>query len=307
MRKSRILILLLIMLIYAVCYVVIKAGLAFAPPLRFGGLRALIAGIALLGVTLVLRQPVLPTPRQWLGLVALALTATSITYAGMFLSPGRVGAGIASVLGNVQPLITIILASIFVGERLTRGKLAALLIGLMGITLIVSPSLNATDSSGALGLMLALASSVGAAMGSVIFKAMKSQRQLFTITAWQLLIGSLPLLAGSLVIERDVNIVWNGEFLGLLLFLALIGTSFTSIAWYWLVQREDVGRLSISLFLVPLLGLAIAVLAFGEEISLVKAAGVAVALAGVSIAMIEASHIPLAQSRLYAKERVEHH
>ncbi len=37
-------------LIYAACYALINAGLAFAPPLRFAGLRALIGGVALLSV-----------------------------------------------------------------------------------------------------------------------------------------------------------------------------------------------------------------------------------------------------------------
>jgi len=35
--------------IYAFCFIAIKAGLAFAPPLLFAGLRAEIAGVVLLG------------------------------------------------------------------------------------------------------------------------------------------------------------------------------------------------------------------------------------------------------------------
>ena len=42
-------------IIYAFCYVAIKAGLPFAPPLRFAGLRALIGGILMLGVLVALR------------------------------------------------------------------------------------------------------------------------------------------------------------------------------------------------------------------------------------------------------------
>jgi len=38
--------------IYAVCFTAIKAGLADAPPLLFGGLRALIGGLILLGIGL---------------------------------------------------------------------------------------------------------------------------------------------------------------------------------------------------------------------------------------------------------------
>ena len=60
--------------IYAVCFVLIKAGLAFAPPLLFGGLRALIGGGALFVLMMVLRQPLLPPRGSWGGALALALT-----------------------------------------------------------------------------------------------------------------------------------------------------------------------------------------------------------------------------------------
>lgn len=42
--------------VYAVCFVAIKAGLAFAPPLLFAGLRAEIAGVVLLGLVVFLRR-----------------------------------------------------------------------------------------------------------------------------------------------------------------------------------------------------------------------------------------------------------
>ena len=97
-----------------------RAGLA--PPLLFGGLRALIGGAALLGLMVVLRQRLVPPRERWGGVLALALTATSLAFGAMFLSPGRTGAGIASVLGNAQPLILVVLAAAFLGERMTRSR-----------------------------------------------------------------------------------------------------------------------------------------------------------------------------------------
>jgi drug/metabolite transporter (DMT)-like permease len=97
-------------IVYALCFSLIKAGLAFAPPLLFGGLRAFIGGVALLGITLALRQPLLSRRTEWGGLFALALASTTLAYGAMFLSPRRTGAGIASVLGNMQPLMTAALA-----------------------------------------------------------------------------------------------------------------------------------------------------------------------------------------------------
>ena len=267
--------------IYAVCFAAIKAGLPYAPPLRFAGLRALLGGAALLGLMALLRRPLLPPRRSWPEIVALGLTSTTLAVGAMFLSPERTGAGIASVLGNTQPVIVPALAAIFLGERMTRSKWIALALGMIGVALIASPALAGPDAYGVSGAGLALVASGGLAVGSVIVKRIGPTVDLLALTAWQLIIGSLPLLAVSLVAEHNAVVAWNTIFVGLLLFLALIGTAFANAVWYWLVRHDDVGRLTMFFFLVPVFGLAIAALAFGETIGLLESLGVAVTLAAI--------------------------
>ena len=108
------------------------------------------------------------------------------------------------------------------------------------------------------------------------------------VAAWQLLLGGLPLLVLSAALEGPI--VWAPTFVALLLFLALVGTAFTTAAWYWLVQREEVGRLSLVLFLVPVLGLGIAAARFGERVGGLAAAGVVLALAATFVAATDALH-----------------
>lgn len=288
--RTRSLVALGLTVIYATCFVAIKAGLAFAPLLFFGGLRALIAGLAWLGLVIALGRPVLPARRAWGWIMGLALTATTLTFSAMFLSPGLTGAGIASVLGNSQPIIAVVLAAMFLGERLTRGKGVALACGTVGIMLISSAALAGPDAYGFSGAMLALLASTGSAIGSVIVKRMGHQPSLLAVTAWQLIIGSLPLLGIAALVERDATVVWNLEFVGLLLFLALVGTSLTFALWYWLIQYEEVGRLTIVLFMVPVLGLAFAVLSFGEQIQALQAIGVLATLAGIGAVVWESWH-----------------
>lgn len=273
--------------IYALCFAAIKAGLPFAPPLLFGGLRTLIGGVFLLGLLIALRQPLLPPRQSWSWILALAFTAITLAFGAMFLSPGRTGAGIASVLGNTQPLIVVVLAAIFLGERMTRSKWLTLTLGLAGVMLISSQALAGPSAYGISGMALALAASAGASAGSVIFKRMRIPVNLLVITAWQLILGSLPLLAVSALIERETQVIWNVQFVGLLLFLALVGTSFANAIWYWLIQRDEVGRLTMFFFLVPLFGLGIAALAFGERISPLEGIGSLLTIAGVGVATWE--------------------
>ena len=271
---------------YALCFTVIKAGLAFAPPLLFGGLRALIGGVALLGLTIVFRKPFLPPRKSWGGVLAMSLVATTLGYGAMFLSPGRTGAGIASVLGNTQPLLVVVLAAMFLGERITPSRWITLALGMTGVTLIAWQALVASDAYGLSGAALALTASAGAAVGSVIFKRMQVTTGLLAITAWQLILGSLPLLAISALIERSMPVIWNFQFVGQLLFLALVGTALVSTAWYWLVQRGQVSQLALFLFLVPVFGLGIAALVFGERVSLLEGVGSFLTVAGIGIAAI---------------------
>lgn len=180
----------------AVCFVGIKLGLAYAPPLAFGGLRALIAGVVLLAVAASLRAPVRPARRDGWPLALLAVTATTATYGAMFASPAQMGAGLASVLGNVQPLLVLALGALVLGERLTRGKIMALAAGLVGIGMILYPALTSSSSGSAAttGSVLALGASAGAAVGSVVVKRIRVRPGLVALTGWQLVIGSVPLL-----------------------------------------------------------------------------------------------------------------
>lgn len=266
----------------AVCFVGIKIGLADAPLLVFGGLRALIAGVVLLTVATSLRAPVLPSRHDGWQLALLAVTATTATYGAMFASPAQMGAGLASVLGNMQPLMVLVLGALFLAERLTRGKILALVAGLVGVGLILYPALTASAGSpgAANGSLLAIGASAGAAAGSVVVKRIRVRPGLVALTGWQLVIGGVPLLLLAAREPAGLAIAWTPTFVATLLFLALLGTALPTTLWFWLLQGEEAGRLSMFLFLIPVLGLGLGAVAFGERIGVLEGAGVLVIVGG---------------------------
>ena len=277
-------------LLAAVCYVAIKTGLAYASPLAFGGLRALIAGVVLLTVAASLRSPLWPSPRDVWYLTLLAVAATTLTYGAMFSSPAEMGAGLASVLGNVQPLLVLVLGALFLREPLTPGKVMALACGLVGVGLLLYPSIAAPPEDTAMsasnggsvtiGSLLALGASAGAAAGSIMVKRIRVRPGIIALTGWQLMIGSLPLLVAAALRPNGLAIQWHPTFVVVLLFLALLGTALPTTLWFWLLQSEDAGRLSMFLFLIPVLGLLLGVLAFGEQTGWLEGTGVAIIVFG---------------------------
>ena len=290
--RGRIVLVILIAGVYAVCYSAIKAGLAYAPPLGYAGLRALLAGAALLAYQAARRRPLLPRQALWWTVVVIALVGTTLGFGAMFLSPGRTGAGIASVLGNTEPLLIVAVAAMFLHEPLTRAKVTALVLAFAGVSLIAYPGLAGPKAYGLAGLLLPLGAAAGAAAESVIVKRADVRNDVLLVAAWQLLLGSAPLLGVSLWFERAHPVVWSPVFVGLLLFLALAGTAFTTALWYWLIQQDDVGRLSLMLFLAPVFGLWLAAALFGERIGRVEVAGVVLAVAGTAVVAWEAARAP---------------
>ena len=288
--RGRFALVLLLAAVYALCYAAIKTGLASAPPLRFAGLRALGGGAALLPVILLVGGPVLPARRHWPALLAVAAAGTVVGYGAMFLSPGRTGAGLAAVLGNTTPLFVILLAAAFLGERITRSKGAALSLGLLGVMLTASPAFASPGRSGVLDGALPLLAAAGAAAESVLVKRLGLGADILRFTAWQLLLGGGSLLLVSGWLERGLAITWTARFTGLLIFLALVGTAFTTTLWYWLLQRDEVGRLSLALFLAPVAGLLLAVVFFGERPWPAELLGVALTMSGIGVVLLGSPH-----------------
>ncbi len=290
--RGRIALTILIAILYAVCYSVIKAGLALAPPLRYAGLRVLIAGVALLGFAAVRGRPLRLQRRLWPAVAGIAVLSTTIGFGAMFLSPGRTGAGIASVLGNTGPLMVVGLAAALLGEPLTRGKMVALLLGFTGVSLIAYPGLAGPNAYGVVGLLLPLVAAAGSAAESIIVKRADTRDAVLGVAAWQLTIGGISLLALSALFEGEQSVVWSRTFAGLLAYLALGGTALPTALWYWLLQRDQVGRLSLMLFLAPVLGVLFAAALFDERIGMFEGVGIALAIAGTIVVAWESLKAP---------------
>lgn len=113
---------------------------------------------------------------------------------------------------------------------------------------------------------------------------MRAGDALLTVASWQLLLAAGPLLGASVWLERSEAIAWSPRFLLLLVLLGM-GTALALALWYWLIQREEVGRLSLFLFLIPLFGLMWARLFFDERIGALEGAGIGFTLTAILLAL----------------------
>ena len=286
MRGRHVLLAVLAALLFAGCYAAIKAGLDYAPPVRFAALRSIAGGLALLGVLSAIGRPLMPARRLWPTIALLAVVGPFTGFGAMFHSPLHTGAGLASVIGNTGPLLIIVLAAILLDEPVTFGKLTALVLGIAGVTLIALPGALSSTGWDRQGLLLPLLAASSGASQSLIVKRIQAERDVIALAAWQFLLASLPLFMVSAWLEPQSIVKWTAEFAMLLGFLAGGSTAAATGLWYWLVQREEVSRLSLILFLVPVAGLGLGAALFGERITPIQATGILLILAGVAAASL---------------------
>lgn len=280
-----ILVTIFIVFINAVCFIFISIGQPFTSPLSFSAFRTLLGGLTIFLALPLLRQPMWPSSTMWKWIFALVLPSTIIAYSAMFFSATWTDIGVASVLGNLQPLLTILLAAFILREKITWKIALSLTLGIGGVIVLVSPSIFHSFSYGYIGITLALVASIAAASSNIIVKRIKSIESILTISAWQLILGSVALGVLSIFFEKDA-IVWNSSFLLSLGFLGIIGTGLTTALWYNLIQKNPVGRLSLLFFLVPIFGLVATKLQTGIKFQAFEFLGALLIIASMAVSFL---------------------
>jgi drug/metabolite transporter (DMT)-like permease len=84
----------------------------------------MISAAAVFGVVAALQQPALPgTVSGWTAVVAIALVSTVIAMVTFFVGLARLGAADAATLSTLEPLVTVILAALFLNEPISLMKM----------------------------------------------------------------------------------------------------------------------------------------------------------------------------------------
>ncbi len=277
----------LVAMLYAICFAAIKAGLAYAPPFRFAAARAAIGSATLFGMLFLCDQRLLPARRLWGPTIALAVIGPVIGFSAMFNSPLYTGAGIAAVLGNMSPLFVLAFGGFWLGEPITRGKLMALLGGLGGAAVIAWPGPGAVATAAPVAIGIPLTAALSGAAVTIIVKLVRPGRDVIQMAAWQFLLASVALAGIASWREPHRPITWTGSFTAIVLVLGGGTSAAATGIWYGLTRAEEIGRLSLMLFLVPVAGLALGAAAFGERMGPLQLAGIGLILGGLGVAAFE--------------------
>ncbi|MBS3916393.1 MAG: DMT family transporter, partial [Sulfuritalea sp.] len=271
-------------LLWSTGFIGAKLGLPYAEPLTFLLIRFACV-IALLGsLALALRRPWPQRPMQWLHIAFAGVLLHGGYLSGVFLAiHGGMPAGVVALIVGIQPLLTAFLSASMVGERVSGRQWAGLVLGFGGVILVVSDKLGFSGLSGA-GLAFAAMALVSITVGTLYQKRFCAELDLWSGSVIQFAATALVLLPFALAFET-MRVEWSGQFVFALAWLIVVLSLGAISLLHLLIRRGAATRVSALFYLVPPTTALLAFFIFGEKLGLTAVAGMAIAAAGVAIAV----------------------
>lgn len=275
----------IIYLVWGSTFLAIRIGVHEVPPFLLASMRFLLAGGVLLAWTIARREP-LPTPRQWLSAVQLAVLIFVIDYGLLFWAERRVPSGIAAVMMASIPVFMALSEIVFLRtQRLTGGLALSLLIGVIGVAVLMAPSLDlggaAIDTLGACALLIAAISwSISSALTRKLplpsSKPVSSGSQMF---AGGVMLAATAAALGEL---RDFHpqAVSMAAWLSLA-YLTVAGSIVAFTAYIWLIHHQPPTRVGTYAYVNPVVAVIVGYFLGGEPMGMRTVAGSLCVLASV--------------------------
>ena len=204
-RRRALIALVLITLIWSYNWIVMKQVLRDIGPFDFSALRYVLGSGVLFLALLLRREALRPPPLLPTAVIGLAQTTGFQALAQWALVGG--GAGKTALLAYTMPFWVVLLGWALFGERPGARLWLSLGVAAFGLLLVLAPWFGFGDANSSL---LALVGGACWALGVVLTKRLfrRGGVSALSLTAWQMLIGSLGLVAIALATHSRV-IVWS--------------------------------------------------------------------------------------------------
>jgi drug/metabolite transporter (DMT)-like permease len=253
-------------LLWSSAFAVAKLALADCPPLLLLTARFLLAGGLMLTVAVVDGAPWRVSRRDVLVLAVLGV-ANNALYLGLnYIGMRSISAGLSALIISANPVLTVVLAAVFLNERMTWRKTAGLLLGIGGVAFIVQGRISGRidDPVGVAFTVAALVSLVG---GTILFKRLQPNGGLWVGNGVQNLAGGFALAPFAFGFEAVGEIVPSWRLLGALAYSVLLVSVCGYLLWFHLLTVSGATTASAYHFLMPPLGMVFGWLLLGERVA----------------------------------------
>ena len=260
-------------LIWGSTWYFIKISLnAGVPPFYGVGLRFLFSGIIFF-IYIYYKKLSIPTTPQAIKLyLSFGLLNFSLSYGMTYWATQYIYSSISSILWGLFPLFTSLMAHFMIkddpDERLNKNKIGALMMGLVGVT-IMSANQEIDFASQSFSAILVLISVIIiAAYPSVQYKKHSDEVGPYQMNAVCQVMTGIVMLSMSSLFKEDISvIVWNNELILSTLYLIVFGGFISWGIYFWLYQHLNVTQVTYVAIFPPIVAIFLGWVFLGEILS----------------------------------------
>lgn len=265
-------------------YVVVKIAKPYIGPILLLTLRYAIVVAVLLPALVILRPPLPRRAAQWMHLVVTGALVQGL-YFGIMNVALMLGvpAGVAAIILAIQPILVAVLAPRLVGEMVSRKTWIGLILGLAGAAIVIF-SRSTIEVPPISSLVLTFLALGCITLGTLYEKRFGSEQHPVVANLVQCAVALSLSLPAALMLE-DLTVRWSPELVLSLGYLVVANSLIAMTLLFAMLRRGEAARVSSMFFLVPPIASALAWAILGEAMPPLAWLGMAVAGAGVLMAM----------------------
>jgi drug/metabolite transporter (DMT)-like permease len=300
----RALVWLAILILYVVwgsTYLGIRIAIESIPPFLMASTRFLIAGVIMLAAVAIVRRGKIPRPSR--------AELRDCFIVGALLMGGGMGAvawgeqtvpsGIAALLIAMMPVWIAVFSRIFLGERLPRAATIGVATGMVGVAILVGPSIAFEGSLDPAGVLALLISPICWAGGSVFAAhGARLPHDPFVTTGLQMLSGAIVLGVGAVITGELVRFdpaAVTRESLIAMAYLTLVGSLVAFTAYAWVLRHAPLPLIATYAFVNPVVAVILGAIVLGETVAPLQILAGAVIVVGVALIILSRSRMAGAQ------------
>jgi drug/metabolite transporter (DMT)-like permease len=228
---------------------------------------------------------------DWRRFIVAGVCGQVLAQLGMTLGISKSLASNAAILNLLIPVITAVLASAMLGEKMTRLRWRALGLGLAGVFLLSIEDLRQSSFFRAkylAGNFLIFCGCLGSSFYNVYSKGLLRRFEEVEILIFSYVAAcaaSVPLLAWVEPVRLSAFASFDWKSWAAFGFLALFMYGVSMLLFFYVLKHIDVTVASSSLYLLPVFGVLLAAVFLGERLSFVALCGAAVVLVSTVLIM----------------------
>ncbi|MES2444811.1 MAG: EamA family transporter [Pseudomonadota bacterium] len=279
----------IITLIWGSTWFVIKDQLAVVPPSWSVTYRFAVAGVTML-VWAAMRKERLGLDARGLAFaLVLGVSQFVLNYNFVYVSEQYITSGVVAVVYALLLVPNAILARIFLGQRMGRQLIAGSVIAMAGVGLLFAheAQLSAAGTRQAMiGIGIALAGLLFASIANVMQAARVAKAYpMATMLGWAMLLGAAFDAVFSLATAGPPTVEMRWGYVIGILYLGVIGSGVAFSLYFALIRTIGPTKAAYTGVAIPVIAMLLSTLFEGYRWSGLAAGGVALALAGLVIAL----------------------